>query len=201
VRFVIDAPDKTTFVTAGRIGTSAAISPDGSRVAFTARDSTGKVQLWLRKLDDVMPQVVPGTDGANFPFWSPDSRSIGYFAAAGLQRIDLSSGSSQTVCSITGTARGGTWSPTGVIVFGIAGGSLWRVAATGGKPMALPASRYQPDNRFPSFLPDGRHFLFSGGAEASDLGQHDGRGICAWRLPIVCARRRPLRPGDRPDDV
>src|SRR5262249_48208715 len=79
-RFFVLPAEKTTFYTGGRIGASGAISPDGRKLAFTAADSSGKVTLWLRFIDSLTAQPVPGTEGASFPFWSPESRFIAYFA-------------------------------------------------------------------------------------------------------------------------
>jgi serine/threonine protein kinase len=170
-KFEVDAPEKTVLVTAGRLGTSAIISPDGSRVAFTARDNTGHTQIWLRALDDVTPRPVPGTDGAVFPFWAPDSKSIAFFIAGRLQRIDIAGGSPQTICPVNGSApRGGTWNASGEIVFGTTNDDLFRVSAAGGDPKPVRTRQPQAKGRFPSFLPDGRRFVYSRGATTSSPG-------------------------------
>src|SRR4030095_12434720 len=121
-------------VTGGRMGTSVAISPDGSKLAFTARDPKGHTRLWLRAIDRIDAQEVGGTDEAAFPFWSPDSRFIGFFAGKGLIKVDVNSGSTQTVCELIGTSRGGAWNRDDVIVFGVVNGALYRVSAAGGDP-------------------------------------------------------------------
>ncbi|MBI4474810.1 MAG: serine/threonine-protein kinase, partial [Acidobacteria bacterium] len=155
-------PDKTTF---GAL----AVSPDGSRIAFTAEDSSAKSRLWVRRLDSVTAQPLPGTDGASYPFWSPDSRFIAFFAENKLKRVDASGGSLQTVCDLIenrGGPRGGSWSRDGVILF--AGEPFhpepfYQVPATGGVPRAVLTqedSTQVHHHHWPSFLPDGRHFLF-----------------------------------------
>jgi serine/threonine protein kinase len=162
-RFFVYPPEKTTFVTFNRPGTSVAISPDGSKLAFTARDASGKILLWMRPVDSLTAQPLPGTDEAAYPFWSPDSRFIGYFAQQKLVKIAASGGPPQTLCS-TGVDgnRGGTWSQDGTIVFSTGPGkSLSRVSSAGGQPSEfMRLATGQTQYGFPWFLPDGRHLLF-----------------------------------------
>ena len=139
-----------------------ALSPDGRRLVFDASDAAGKSQLWLRPLDSFSTQPLPGTDGATFPFWSPDGRHVAFFADNKLKRLDVGSGVIETVCQAgPGT---GDWNRNGVILFsGRSGTSLSRVNAAGGQPEAvteLDAERGETNHNFPSFLPDGNHFLF-----------------------------------------
>ncbi len=155
---------------------SMALSPDGRRLTFVAM-SDGIPRLWLRPLDSVTAQPLPGTDGASYPFWSPDSASIGFFAEGKLKRIDIGGGQPQTL-AITAGARGGTWNPSGVILFGVyAWYGIMRVPASGGE--SVPATRPGPGaiQRFPQFLPDGRHFLLfsqgSGEMQGIFLGELD----------------------------
>ncbi len=160
---------------------SIAISPDGRRLVFVA-SSEGKSQLWLRPLESVTAQPLPGTEGASSPFWSPDSRSIGFFAEGKLRRIDIAGGLVQTVANAA-LARGGTWNGDGVILFSPASSSpLYRVSATGGEPVAV--TRLDPQHfshRFPQFLPDGRHFVFSA--------QGSPQGVYVASLDTLTARR------------
>ena len=116
---------------------SMALSPDGRRLTFVAT-SDGTPRLWLRPLDSVTAQPLPGTDGASYPFWSPDSESIGFFAEGKLKRIDIGGGQPQTL-AITSGARGGTWNANGVILFGVFSIGIMRVPASGGE--AVPATR------------------------------------------------------------
>jgi Tol biopolymer transport system component/tRNA A-37 threonylcarbamoyl transferase component Bud32 len=138
-----------------------AISPDGHLFAFTAIKE-GKRQLWLRSLDSSFVRPLQGTEDAAYPFWSPDSRSLGFFTNGKLKRVDLG-GPVQDLCdSILG--RGGSWSPRGVIVFSRAPVSpLFQVPASGGQRVQLTnldSSRQEISHAWPQFLPDGRHFLY-----------------------------------------
>jgi hypothetical protein len=122
----------------------------------------GPQRLWLRPLAKASAQPIAGTEGADYPFWSPDSRSIGFFAAGKLKRIDLAGGSPQTLANAP-VPRGGTWNSDGIIVFGASvTDPLFRISASGGEPQAV--TRVDPprqiSHRFPYFLPDGHHFLF-----------------------------------------
>ena len=150
---------------------SLAISPDGRRLVFVASGDAVS-RLWLRPLDVVTAQPLPGTENATYPFWSPDSRSIGFFAGGKLKRIDLGGGSPQTLANAPST-RGGAWSRDGIILFapGQTGG-LSRVPASGGEAAAV--TRLAPgqvSHRFPFFLPNGRQFLFfmQGSAETQGI--------------------------------
>ena len=139
-----------------------ALSPDGRSLVFVASGG-GSPRLWLRPLDQTEARPLAGTEGARYPFWSPDSRSIGFFAANKLLRLDVAGGAPQALASVSGSVYGGSWSADGTILFQRQGaGSLWRVAATGGEPVAvtrIDAPR-RASHRYPEFLPDGRHFLF-----------------------------------------
>jgi eukaryotic-like serine/threonine-protein kinase len=140
-----------------------AMSPDGWRVAFVANRG-GTQQLWVRSLDSLEAHPLAGTENANQPFWAPDSRSIGFTTTGGtkLKTVGASGGPVQSVCDSLGSS-GATWNRDGVIVFGSQVGGLFRVAAMGGQPVRLTtpdASRREIAHRFPSFLPDGRHFLY-----------------------------------------
>ncbi len=143
-----------------------AISPDGTRLVFGAKVKGGKQQLWLRRLDSPTAQPLPGTEDAGAPFWSPDSRWVGFGQGTKLKKIDIQGGPPVAITDLSGPFRGGSWSPLGVIVFGISsnGGPILRVAAAGGTP--APAASFDRDtddvgHRYPWFLPDGRHFLYT----------------------------------------
>ncbi len=132
-------------------------------MAFVARNPERKNLLWVRPLDSLTAQPLAGTEGAMFPFWSPDSRSVGFFAQGKLKKIDASGGPPQTLCD-AGLGRGGSWSREGAIVFaGEAQGPLFRVSAAGGPATPatkLDAARQEYSHRWPCFLPDGRRFLY-----------------------------------------
>jgi Tol biopolymer transport system component len=139
------------------------ISPDGSTIAIVATDAGGLRRIWLRPLDALTPQPVPGTDGATTPFWSPDGGHIAFFAAGKLRRTARTGGTAETLADAP-NSRGGAWGRGDVIVFApTSGGPLLRIAASGGA--TSPATRLdevrgEKGHRFPSFLPDGRRFLY-----------------------------------------
>ena len=158
IRFVMLAPERATVLL-----TPPAISPDGRRVAFIA-NLEGKTQVWIRPLESVTAQPLAGTDGADFPFWSPDSRFIAFFAGGKLKKIDASGGPPQTLCDAS-SGRGGTWNRDGVIVFAPTQQTapLHRVSSSGGPSTpitTLDPSGGEVNHRGAAFLPDGRHFLF-----------------------------------------
>jgi serine/threonine protein kinase len=146
---------------------SFALSPDGRRIAFVA-DHDGQPMLWVRALDAAGAHALPGTEGARRPFWSPDSRSIGFFAASEMKRIDADGGSVQKVSYVlAGTTA--AWGPDGTILFSsTASSSLRRVNAAGGTvEQATTPAADSTGHRHPQFLPGGRQFLFfTGGADA-----------------------------------
>ena len=169
VRAYVLPPEGVTFAFDGATG-GAVISPDGRRLAFVAGGAVSPRRLWVRSLDSLTAQPLEGTSGASYPFWSPDSRFLGFFAQGKLEKIDTFGGPSQVICA-TGEARGGTWSAEGVIVFAPAVSSgLQRVPSAGGTPTdvtKLDRAHGQTSHRWPVFLPDGRHFLFWAGSPES----------------------------------
>jgi Tol biopolymer transport system component len=140
-----------------------AVSPDGRQIAFVASAANATTQLWIRRLDSLDARALAGTEGAAMPFWSPDSRSVGFFAGGKLKRVDVISGPPQTLADAS-FPLGGSWNRDGVIVFGAAFGSpLFQVPAGGGAvtPVTtLDATTRGVVHNSPSFLPDGRHFFF-----------------------------------------
>ena len=175
---------------------SVAVSPDGRNIVFVIT-APGQPQLWLRALDGLSPRPLPGTERATMPFWSPDSRSIGFFAGISLKRIDIDSGAVRTLSSSSAVAIGGTWNRDGVILFADnPGGPVLRIPAAGGEAVAETRldSPQQRGHHFPQFLPDGRHFLFyvTGRAEASgvyvgELGGSETRRLFAADGPAAYA--------------
>jgi Tol biopolymer transport system component len=148
---------------------SFAISPDGRNlvIAVTVNE---KSQLWLRAMNAIEAQPIPLTEGAIYPFWSPDSRFIGFFAGGKLKKIPAGGGPAQSLCDAP-SSRGGSWSRDNVIVFspGNSGISIQRVPAAGGVPVDV--TRTRGNQRFPAFLPDGRHLLYlKRDADATDNG-------------------------------
>jgi Tol biopolymer transport system component/DNA-binding winged helix-turn-helix (wHTH) protein len=141
-----------------------AISPDGTRLAFVAVDREGRSMLWVRSLSATGAQQINGTDGATYPFWSPDNRRIGFFAQRKLKTVDIASGEVRVLCDVA-SGHGGAWNRDGVIVFSPSvAGPLYRVDASGGTPvLATPTPRQGSgqEHCLPSFLPDGKHFLYN----------------------------------------
>jgi serine/threonine protein kinase/Tol biopolymer transport system component len=161
-RFSIPLPKGTK--TGGESAPVIALSPDGRRLVFSAEDAAGKRQLWLRPLDSFAAQPLTGTEGATYSFWSPDGRYIAFFADDKLKKLDIGSGVIETVCQTArDSGRGGDWNRQGVILFNNGETGLSRVDAAGGKPEAaseLDAANGARIHLFPSFLPDGKHYLF-----------------------------------------
>jgi len=162
----IPPPEKTrSYLGGGAYGSSPlAISPDGRSLAFTAIDQTGKLSLWLRPLGELTAHPLEGTEHATFPFWSEDSRSIGFESQGKLKIIDVSGGAATVVADVP-SYGGGTWNQRGAILFvpDVRRGFYW-VAASGGTPvsvMTLDPSKFQSYS-WPQFLPDGKHFLYLG---------------------------------------
>jgi serine/threonine protein kinase/dipeptidyl aminopeptidase/acylaminoacyl peptidase len=156
VRANILSPDNTTLDFTNGLGLPA-LSPDGKRIVFGARSADGKTPLWVRSLDALTAQPLAGTEGAAFPFWSPDSRFIAFFADGKLKKIDASGGPALTLADAP-VGRGGSWSRDGVIIFAPVNalGALLRVSSAGGASSPINAAQ----GRMPWFLPDGRHFLY-----------------------------------------
>ncbi len=137
---------------------TSALSPDGSRLAFTAEQEKGKPNLWLRILATGESQMIADSEGAVGPFWSADGAEIAYFTSDRLRAVNLATGRSRVICDVTGGRKGGAWNAGGVIVFATESGvPLRRVNADGRSALAdLPQKGFRP-----FFLPDGRHFLFA----------------------------------------
>jgi serine/threonine protein kinase len=140
------------------------VSPDGGSVVYTATDSSGTTQLWVRRFDNRVARPLAGSQNAFLPFWSWDSQSIGFFSTSGkLVRISVAEGSPQIVCDAP-SGRGGAWGKDDTIVFAASsGGPLFRGSADGGpvtQVTTLDSTRQEEAHRFPQFLPDGRHFLY-----------------------------------------
>jgi serine/threonine protein kinase len=154
-----------------------AISPDGTRIVFATIDKNGKSNLWIRSLQSSHAQKISGTEGARYPFWSPDGRFIGFFANGKLIKVDPSGGLSQTLCDVSDD-RGGSWGKDGVIVFSPnPGDGLYRISSSGGtlsRVTELDPAGAETTHRFPCFLPDGKHFLFYVRAQKAESGIYIG---------------------------
>ncbi len=169
MRWVISPPEGTQFLATGDAPAPVAISPDGRRIAFVA-GSPGKSQMYIQSLDALKASALTGTEGASWPFWSPDSRSLGFFAHGQLKRIDAEGGSPIDICEAR-VPRGASWGADGIVVFTPETTTgLYRVSASGGQPVPVTTTDPQLDShRWPFFLPDGKHFLYYA-ASHNDIG-------------------------------
>jgi Tol biopolymer transport system component len=161
LRVQISPPDKTQFNLTGDEAGPAEISPDGRYLVFSANGG-GHLQLYLRSLDSLSPQPLPGTEAASFPFWSPDSRSVGFFTPSKLKRIEVAGGQPTTLCD-TNLGRGASWGPNGTIVFApFYNAGIFQVSSSGGTPTPITKvdNVTATSHRWPNFLPDGKHFLY-----------------------------------------
>jgi eukaryotic-like serine/threonine-protein kinase len=162
IQALIAPPERLLFQLTGDYAAPPVVSPDGGSIVFGAIDASGRRQLWLRRLAAAAPAPLPGTENATFPFWSPDSRSVAFFADSKLKRVEVAAGSALTLCDAP-SGRGGSWNAQGVIVFtpSVIGG-LQQVSASGGSPAAVTSTDGTAftSHRWPQFLPDGRHFLY-----------------------------------------
>jgi Tol biopolymer transport system component len=165
VQFTIAPPENMSFggPATGGTGNNAqlAISPDGRNIVFVA-GAQSVFHIWLRPVDSAEARQIQGTEGAAFPFWSPDSRFIGFFAGNKLKMVAISGGPATVLADATTGGYGGSWSRDNVIVFGSGRSGLFRVSSAGGVPTALTTPANGEDaHRWPHFLPDGRHFFYS----------------------------------------
>ena len=152
-----------TIPTEARLPSQVQISPDGTKVAFVGQNADGKFMLWVRPLDKADARTLPGTEGAELPFWSPDSRQIAFYDPYDhLKRIDAAGGQPQIIGeSYAGT--GGDWSQDGTILFARSLTSgIYRISAAGGAPVQVTrtGASQRVIHAFPTFLPDDRHFLY-----------------------------------------
>lgn len=152
-------------------------SPDGHSIAFVAV-SNGGPKLWICPLDSTRARELPGTENAQYPFWSPDSKSLAFFANGKLQRLDLA-GSSPVTLAEAPNPRGGTWGSQEIVVFApTAVSGLWKVAASGGPATPLTTvdtSRSEFTHRWPILLPDGNRFIYLG--RGANGGMRDGKEL------------------------
>ncbi len=163
-----------------------ALSPDGQQIAYVAANGTTS-QLWVRSLASASGQPIAGTEDARLLFWSPDSRSLGFFASGKLKRVDLGASAPQTLADAP-FSRGATWNAEGTILFSPDfNDGLFRIPATGGQPTPVThLSAGQISHHYPRFLPDGKHFLFfvQGGERRIYLGNLES-GAAEPRLLTV----------------
>jgi serine/threonine protein kinase/Tol biopolymer transport system component len=165
VQFTIAPPEKTVFggPASGGTGRAAqlAISPDGRNIVFVA-GAQSAFQIWLRPLASAEARPIQGTEGGAFPFWSPDSQFVAFFAGGKLKKVAIAGGPPLELTDAS-SGRGGSWNRDNVIVFDRAlGTGLFRVSGGGGVPTAVTAlADGETAHRWPYFLPDGRHFFYT----------------------------------------
>jgi eukaryotic-like serine/threonine-protein kinase len=162
IRAPINMPDGIRYF--DDVGGHSAISPDGTQIVFTGMDSLSQSRLWIRPMNSTEARLLTGTEEAQYPFWSPDSRSIGFFADGKVKTIDAGGGPVFTLADAP-FGRGGAWSKNGEILFSpsINDPDLYAVSSSGGAPRRITAidSDGNAAPRFPSFFPDGNHFIFT----------------------------------------
>ena len=146
---------------------SIALSPDGTRLAYAAREKGGPLKLWVRPMDSLTAQALAGTEGATYPFWSPDGSQLGFFADGKLKKVQASGGAAQSICPAE-DGRGASWGAGDVIVFAPRPyGALFQVPASGGTPSPLTTAKGEAlTHRNPRFLPGGTKLLFFSGTNA-----------------------------------
>jgi serine/threonine-protein kinase len=166
---MIPAPKNADFSLGGTAPGPAVISPDGTKLAFTARGESGVAQMYLRHLDKGESVLLSGTDGSAYPFWSPDSEYIGFFEPGGgkLKKVAAAGGPPVTLCAAE-NGKGGSWNAQGEVIFAPThDGGIFKVADIGGEPVRVTTLGPDHDShRHPRFLPDGKKFVFVGRAVA-----------------------------------
>jgi eukaryotic-like serine/threonine-protein kinase len=162
VRFSVLPPQGTGFLH-GVASVFLALSPDGSQLALIAATPPNPSMIWLRPISGLEARVVPGTEGARSVFWSPDGRSLAFFAGGKLKRIDLPAGAAVNVCDVPPSVTSGTWGRDGTILFAsFLGAAILSVSSNGGQPEAIvtPDPSLGEQVVWPWFLPDGKRFLY-----------------------------------------
>ena len=173
LRFSVSPPAYTMFARAPATlpTTQLALSPDGQSLAFVGETVGGDPMVWIRRLDTVSAQAIAATEDASYPFWSPDSRAIAFFAKGKLKKVFVGGGAPETLCDV-GDPRGGAWGPNEIILFSGNQTPIMRVSADGGVPVAVTTlDPTETGHRWPNFLPDGRHFLYYGRVSSASIDQ------------------------------
>jgi Tol biopolymer transport system component len=209
LRLSLAPPEGGRFVPAVGHGGGLTLSPDGRYAAFVA-DVNGKTALWLRSLEGAKATPLPGTEGATMPFWSPDSRSLGFIAANKLLRIDIGGQGPQMICDVQANTRAGMWTSNGMIVFEPNDSGLARVPASGGTPTrftSLDSDLGENGHMWPQVLP-GRNFLYF---SRTDRAQNQGVYAASLDTPANRVRvltstsspfiPRPIPQGERRTDI
>ncbi len=182
IRFDVPPPPSGRFHLAPDNPGPAVVSPDGTTLAYSARGEDGTVRLWVRALDEAEARPLSGTDNAQYPFWSPDSKKICYFSNGKLRVVEAVGGPPLALCD-AGEGKGGSWGRNGVIVFAPSYNTpLHRVSEAGGDSTPVTgfdAERLDNSHRHPRFLPDGKHFLYMA---RSASGSSEGQAVMIGSL-------------------
>jgi len=190
MRVEISAPPDAPFELSSLHPGPATISPDGMHIAFSARNKEGNDVLWVRTLSDEAARPLSGTEGAGYPFWSPDGRTIGFIAQGSLKKVDIAGAPPFAIASAP-VGKGGSWNADNVIIFAPTfNGPILKVKSTGGQVdtvTALNPAVGENSHRFPWFLPDGEHFLYF--ARSSSQGQNEQSSICVASLDGSVSKR------------
>jgi Tol biopolymer transport system component len=166
VRLSVNPPDNATFVGAGNVTVQVplfALSPDGRWLVYSASTTGARSSLWLRPIEELEARVLPGTEDAQYPFWSPDGAWIAFFAEGKLKKTPAFGGPAQALVDVP-DPRGGSWGADNTILYASGSTPIARIDASGGVTTdvtKLDASRKETTHRWPVWLPDGRHFLFT----------------------------------------
>jgi serine/threonine protein kinase len=175
VTSVILPPENAAFASAGREGGGPAISPDGQHVVFPAF-SSGQRSLWMREVASLEARLIPSTEGASSPFWSPDSRTVGFFSDGKLKKVDAGGGPVIVISDADTPPAGGAFNQEGTALFGSIAGPIFAVHRPGEIPKPVTKlSRDEGSHRWPFFLPDGDHFLFFAAEAGSGRESQTGR--------------------------
>ena len=173
VRSYLPPPAETGFDFTGDFSGPPAISVDGTAIAFCARNPKERNSVWVQNLSDLAAKKLEGTEGAAFPFWSADGKSVGFFADGKLKKVPAAGGP-VTILAVTPNPRGGSWNRDNVIIYEPDyRDSLWKISAAGGTPQRLTKfdAGKHTTHRWPRFLPDGKHFLFFATNHSGDAEQ------------------------------
>ena len=202
VRGFIPEPPGVHFLFSGDTSGAPVLSPDGAHIAYVAIGEAGRPTIWIRPIDGLSGTSLAGTEDAKFPFWSPDSRSVGFFQAGKLRAIEITGAPPLTVAEAP-DGRGGSWGADGTIVYTPdTRAPLWRVSASGaGTPAQLTKlSKGETTHRWPQVLPDGKHYLYvaanHNNSRSDEMGVHyaslDGKED---RLLVRCLAQADYQDG------
>jgi len=201
IRSYIPPPPEAGFDFTGDFSGPPAISPDGLALAFCARTPKERDAVWVQSLSDLTAKKLEGTEGSSFPFWSGDGKFLGFFADGHLKKVPAAGGPVITLADAP-NARGGAWNQDNIIIFEPDyRESLWRISAAGGVPTQLTKmdSTKHTTQRWPQFLPDGKHFLFF--ATNHSGGSEQGLYMDRWTMVLTNTSSTGIHKRNMPPDI